>query len=587
MGLQDSREQLKRRIAVSFGTEEADLVFKNAKIVNVFTNELEKGDVAISGEYIAGIGHYSGKVEIDVSDAVLCPAFIDGHIHLESSMISPVEFAKSVVPHGTSAVITDPHEIANVCGTAGIEFMLSETDELPLDVFFMLPSCVPSTALDESGAVLLANDLERFYDNDRVLGLAEMMNSFGTIRSDSDIIDKIAGAKSHGKLIDGHAPGLHGKDLNAYVVAGVGSDHECSTAREGIEKIKRGQWVMIREGTAAKNLAALIPLFGKRYYSRCMLVTDDKHPGDLISKGHIDYIIREAAKLGENPIFAIKMASFNAAQYFGLKDMGAVAPGYRANIVVVDSLESFSISSVYHNGQLVASDGHLCAEIPPRKTDEALRSSVISSFHLDEIKPEALKIPQAGRFKRVIGLTKGELLTKDLIVPNETSGDENIAPGVLLDRDIVKLAVIERHKNTGHIGLGYVYGYGLKRGAIASSIAHDSHNLIVIGTNDEDIALAANVIRKNQGGLAITCGGKVLGELALPIAGLMCESDAAVVENALEELKKTSREMGVSAGIDPFMTLAFISLPVIPELRLTTKGLVDTATQQYVPVIFG
>lgn len=577
----------KERIGAAFGDRKAELVLKNARIVNVFINELERGDIAISEGMIVGIGNYEGEKEIDLDGAVVCPGLIDGHIHIESSMLSPSEFAKAVVPHGTTAVITDPHEIANVAGTAGIDYMMKTSENLPLDVFFMLPSCVPATDMDEAGACLDAAALKGYYSNKRVLGLAEMMNAFGTVRGDEGILRKIADAYEAGRIVDGHAPALTGREVNAYVTAGVLSDHECSTANEAIEKVKRGQWIMIREGTAAKNLSALIPLFGKKYYHRCMLVTDDKHPGDLIEFGHIDYIIREAAKRGENPIYAIKMASFNAATYFGLKNMGAIAPGYKADLLVLDSLERFKVKDVYKGGKLVASDGKLTEPVVKNEVSEDIRSKVVNSCHVREITPDDFKIDMNGRFKRVIGLVEGELLTTELIVPNFPQESPEVAHGVEVSRNIVKLAVVERHKNTGHVGVGFVYNYGLECGAICSSIAHDSHNLIVIGTNDEDMALAANTVRENQGGLAVVSKGKVLGSLALPIAGLMCDNDVHEVEEKLASLKEMCYKLGVSKDIDPFMTLGFVSLPVIPQLRLTTLGLFDVNSFKLVPAIFG
>lgn len=605
-------DKIERRISTAFGRNIPDLILKNAHILNVFTGEFEDADIAICDGYIAGIGDYANIAEnlrndskaaecgeecriIDLQGRTVCPGLIDGHIHLESSMISPEEFAKAVVPHGTTAVITDPHEITNVAGEDGLRFMLERTAKLPLDVFFMLPSCVPATDKDESGAVLEAENLEPFFGNERVLGLAELMNAFGTVRNDPSILAKIRAAAKYNKVIDGHAPGLTGCELNAYVSAGVSSDHECSTAEEAIEKVRRGQWIMVREGTAAHNLQALLPLFGENYYSRCLLVTDDKHPGDLIEFGHIDYIIREAIKLGADPVRATVMASHNAAVYFGLKDMGAVAPGYKADLVVLSDFESFEIESVIKAGEIVAGKytGNQAAdafglaagsEFGCSDTDSMKQKypRIYDSFNLKELTTEDFKIGLKGDKKRVIGLVKGELLTKELIVPNDSASESDTD----ISNDIIKLAVIERHKNTGHIGLSYVSGYGLKKGAVASSIAHDSHNLIVIGTNDADMALAANTVRSNHGGLAVVCDGKVLGELALPIAGLMCDEDASFVEKRLTELKKLARNLGVSEGIDPFMTLAFVSLPVIPALKLTTFGLVDVATQQIVPSIF-
>lgn len=591
----DKRGALKSRIAAAAGNQNARLVLKNGRVVNVFTNEIEEADVAVEDGYIVGVGDYSGETEIDLAGQYVCPGLIDGHIHLESSMISPQEFAEAVVPHGTSAVITDPHEIANVAGLDGIDYMLKNTESLPMDVYFVLPSCVPSTALDESGAHLTAKELSPYYDNERVVGLAEMMNAFGTVRGDDEILNKILDAKAHGRVVDGHAPGIAGKELSAYVTAGVESDHECAKAEEAVEKVKRGQWVMIREGTAAKNLSALLPLFGRRYYHRCMLVTDDKHPEDLIRKGHIDYIIREAVKRGADPIHAIRMGSLHAAQYFGIEHMGAVAPGYRADFITVSDLEEFTVTRVFRAGTLIAENGRLLKTVlSAQDTGRDLRADadipgtpeyrVYHSFHMEEVKKEDIRLERTGNFQRVIGLTPGELLTKELIVPFAETKD--CAPGVDTERDIIKVVLFERHLSTGHIGIGYLYNYGLKKGAVASSIGHDSHNLIVAGTNDDDIVLAANTVRANGGGLCVLADGEVLGELALPIAGIMCDKPAGAVEKKLNELKRLTRSLGVSEAIDPFMTLAFVSLPVIPELRLTTFGLADTATQQIVKSVF-
>ncbi|MBR3340533.1 MAG: adenine deaminase [Clostridiales bacterium] len=567
-------DQLKALISSARGEVKADLVLKNAKVMNVFTGDIEEGDVAVTDGYIVGIGEYEGKEEIDIGGSVVCPGLIDSHIHIESSMTAPAEFAKAVIPHGTVAVVTDPHEIANVAGEVGISFMLESSKDLPLDVFFMLPSCVPATPLDEAGAVLDADSLAHFYSEERVLGLAELMNSYGTVRGDGEIIRKIQGADSHGRNIDGHAPMLSGRELNAYIAAGVRSDHECSVFEEAEEKLRRGQWIMIREGTAAQNLEPLLPLFDDRYCDRCLLVTDDKHAGDLISKGHIDYIIRKAIKAGKSPYNSIKMATINAAAYFGLKDRGAVAPGYVADMIVVSDLENFEVAKVFKNGRLISENGKLTAEVKKPAIDEGKYWRVLHSFNMSEIKPEAFKVSVEGSKKRVIKLIPGEILTDEEIVDSSNTEDIN------------KIAVIERHKNTGHIGTGFVTGYGLKKGAVASSIAHDSHNLIVVGTNDEDMALAANAVRENEGGLAIACDGKVLGSLALPIGGLMCDLDVSEIEEKLSAMKEQARLLGVPEGIDPFMTLAFTALPVIPKLRILTKGVVDVGTQSYVPVLF-
>ncbi|PNV59351.1 adenine deaminase [Clostridium sp. chh4-2] len=576
---------LKARIQAAAGASKPQLVLKNAKVLNVFTNELEHADVAVTDGYIVGVGEYEGVEEKDLSGCVICPGFIDGHIHLESSMIPPSEFEKAVVPHGTTTVVTDPHEIANVAGTQGIEYMLAATEKLKLSVYFMLPSCVPSTELDESGAVLLAEQLRPYYNEERVLGLAELMNSFGTVQADPDILDKLYDVENFGKLTDGHAPGLNGKELNAYVTAGVMSDHECSDASEAVEKLRRGQWIMIREGTAAKNLEALMPLFNDPYYQRCMLATDDKHPGDLIQGGHIDYIIRKAVKLGADPVKAVRMGTLHAAQYFGLKKLGAVAPGYQADLTVLSDLEQVQVKCVYKKGKLVADNGKFLGESEDSpKVFREVHDRVLHSFQLDEVKESDFQLKEHGSLQRVFTLVPGEILTTEQIVPWKEM--EGVAPGVDLEHDIVKMAVLERHLHTGHIGIGFIGGYGLKKGAVATSVAHDSHNLLVAGTNDRDMVIAANAVRANEGGLAIAADGKLIGELKLPIAGLMSLDSAEEVEEKLEELKACARDLGIPETIDPFMTLAFTSLPVIPKLRLNTYGLIDTDMQKVVPVLW-
>ena len=574
-----SNDQIKEMILAARGDLAPDLVLKNARIVNVFTKEIESGDVAIKDGYIVGIGEFDGEDEIDIGGRIICPGLIDGHIHIESSMISPSEFAGAVAPHGTTAVIADPHEIANVAGEEGIRYMLEASAGLPVDIFFMLPSCVPATPLDESGAELSADELEPFYKEERVAGLAELMNSFGTVRADEEIIRKIQGANSYGKRIDGHAPFLTGKDLNAYITAGVRSDHECSSAEEAVEKLKLGQYIMIREGTAARNLEALLPLFDDKYCDRCMLVTDDKHGSDLIDNGHIDYIIRKAIRAGKDPLNAIKMATLNAAMYFGLKDRGAIAPGYIADIIVLSDLEEFTVEKVFKNGRLTVDGGKNVRAIKSPSIDKEKYPRVFNSFNLREIKPSDLEIRDEGTKKRVIKVIPGQILTEELIVESSSKQAEP-------DKDIIKLAVIERHKGTGHTGVGFVSGYGLKKGAIASSVAHDSHNLIVAGCTDDDMALAANTVRENGGGLAVVCDGKVLSSLPLPIGGLMCEMNVYEVEDILRVMKEQARQLGVNEGIDPFMTLAFTALPVIPKLRLLTQGVVDVDKQSYVPVMF-
>ena len=600
---------LKKMMDVAAGRRKASLVLKGGTIVNVFTERTEIGDIAIEDGCIAGIGEYDGLVNVDMTGRYICPGFIDGHIHIESSMVSPPEFEKAVLPHGTTTVITDPHEIGNVAGCQGVDYMLKATEGLSLDTFFVMPSCVPSTGLDESGAVLGPEDIKPYYENPRVLGLAEVMNSVGVVAGQEDLMGKLTEAGRRGKVIDGHAPFLRGNELNAYVCSGVWSDHECSDAGEALEKLGRGQWIMIREGTAARNLEALMPLFEAPYYERCMLVTDDKHPGDLISMGHIDYIIRRAVSLGADPIRAIKMGTFNAARYFGLKDRGAVMPGLRADLAVLEDLKDIRVAAVYKDGVLTAQEGvclgagkekkrNYAAGEEPRsgsredtesaeKTAGGLETAfprVFNSFHMDEVTLEDLVLEQKGAMERVIQFKPHELLTEERLVPWQNT--PGLAPGVSLEQDIVKAAVFERHLHTGHKGLGFVGGYGLKKGAVATSVAHDSHNLIVVGTNDRDMVLAANAVRKNRGGLAVAAEGQVLGELALPIGGVMSRLSVEEVEEQLQALKVLTRQLGISSDIDAFMTLAFVSLPVIPKLRINTYGVIDVDRQKQVPPSF-
>ena len=577
---------LREQVAAATGSKKAELVLKNAQIVNVFTQSVETGDIAIEGGYIVGIGNYEGITEKDLGGAYVCPGFLDGHIHIESSMTSPGEFERAVVPHGTIAVITDPHEIANVAGTAGIRFMMQSAQKLELDVYFMLPSCVPATDLDESGAELLAKDLEPFYADEKVLGLAEMMNAFGVTHGDKGCFEKLVQARSLKKAIDGHAPALSGKELNAYVTAGIRSDHECSDFEEAKEKFARGQWIMIRQGTAAKNLKGLMGMFEDPYYQRCLLVTDDKHPGDLIRIGHIDAIIREAVSMGADPIRAIRMGTLNAAAYFGLHDMGAVAPGYKADLAVFDDLRTLNVKQVYKGGKLVAEDGKMLHQ-KEKITDwsDEIKERVFHSFHRDPITVEELQLKETtGTHQRVIDMVAHELITRERI--EEWKELPDVAKGVDVSRDIVKLAAIERHKNTGHVGLGFLGKYGLKKGAVATSIGHDSHNLVIAGVTDEDMVLAGNRVIENGGGLAIALDGKVLADLPLPIGGLMADEPVEVVDEKLEHMKKLSVELGISEDIDAFMTLAFISLPVIPKLRLNTYGVIDVEKHQVVEARF-
>lgn len=549
-----------RIIAVAAGREKADLVLKNAKYLNVFSNEFLCGDIAVANGLIAGVGKYDGKTEIDVSGKLVLPGFIDAHIHLESSMVTPAEFAKAVVAHGTTTVITDPHEIANVMGIDGVEYMIQASQNLPIDVHFMMPSCVPATEIDESGAELDCKDIDLYLDNKKVLGLAEMMNYVGVINGDKNVLSKIVTSQAHHKKIDGHAPELSGNDLNAYIAAGVYSDHECSTFENALEKLRKGQFIMIREGTAAHNLKALMPLLTQQYYARCMFATDDKHPSDLLCGGHIDYIVKQALKNGADPIVALKTATHHAARYFLLNNKGAIAPGYLADIVVVDNLEDFNVETVFKRGKLVF-DGEV-KDFSAPAVDEKLAEKCFDTFNLDSVTPSSFKVD--GKLG-LIGLVGGELLTRNL----------GTADKIDVENDILKIACVERHKGTNHIGVGYVKGYSLKSGAVATSVAHDSHNIITVGCNDDDIAVAVNAIKDSNGGIAVVENGKIKALLELPIAGLMSDEPLTTVNEKLENAKSSAYELGADKSIDPFMTLSFLSLPVIPSLRITTKGVFD------------
>ena len=558
-----------RIIDVAAGRAPADLVLKNAVYVNVFSGELEKRDIAVAEGLIVGLGSYSGTEEVDMTGKIVCPGFIDAHIHLESSLVSPAEFARAVIPHGTTTVITDPHEIANVMGEAGIEYMLAATEGLPVDVRFMIPSCVPASPMDESGANLDYRDIDSFFEHPRVQGLAEMMNFPGIISADSETVAKIVASQAHHKKIDGHAPGLRGNDLNAYISAGVYSDHECADMADALEKLRLGQFIMIREGTAAKNLEALMPLIlTEQYYGRCMFCTDDKHPSDLLEKGHIDYICREAVRMGADPIRTVQVACLHAARYFLLNNRGAIAPGYLADFAIVEDLKDFHVVTVYKKGQLVYQDGQV-ADFPLPVIPEHLTRLAHDTFHLPVLTPASFA---ETRRKGLIGMVPGQIITQDA----------GYADGVDVTRDILKMAVIERHKNTRHIGIGYLTGYGLKAGAVATSVSHDSHNIICVGENDGDMALAANRIARNKGGIVVVRDGKLLAELPLEIGGIMSERPLEEVNTLLESAKAAAYTLGVSRDIDPFMTLSFMALPVIPTLRLTTRGVIDVNTQQYI-----
>lgn len=561
-------------IKIARGEEKADLVIKNANLVNVFNDEIKIKDIAIYQGKIAGIGTgYQGAEELDVKGAYVTPAFIDGHVHIESSMCLPKEFAKAVVPEGTVTVVTDPHEISNVFGLHGISFMKEACKNIPLQVYTMLPSCVPATSYETSGFDLASYDLSLLMDDPSVLGVAEMMNFPSVLNCDKEVMAKLKLGQAKHKKIDGHAPGLCGKDLCAYIAAGVMSDHECTTAEEAKEKLELGMHIMIREGSAAKDLDPLIPILKGKNTSRCIFVTDDRHPTDL--KGHINDMVRKAVEKGVDPVTAIKAASFNTAEYFGLTDIGAIAPGYTANMLVFDNLTDFKPKFVFKNGEIVAKNGKLTVDVEHAEIPQ-LRGSI----NVKWIEPNDFKIPAKSDTVRVIEIIPKTLLTKSItaktkIVDGYAESDT--------DNDVLKIMVFERHKATGNIGKGFVNGFGLKSGAIASTVAHDSHNMIVVGTNDKDMEIAAIELVKSQGGKVVVKDGKVLAELPLPIAGLMSDLPLEEVIQKCEEIQKAAKEIGCVLD-DPFMTMAFLSLSVIPDLKITDKGVFDFKKSQFIDI---
>jgi adenine deaminase len=555
---------MKQIISVARGDSPADLLLTGAKIVNTFNGALETGNVAISAGRVAGVGDYRrAKETIDLKGKYLAPGLIDGHVHLESSMLDVGQYARAVVPHGTAAIVTDLHEIANVCGLEGIKYVLDCARRLPLDLFLMAPSCVPATRLETSGAEISPEDIRKILRLRNCLGLGEVMNYPGVLSGDAVILAKIKAAR--GKIIDGHAPGLSGKDLGAYVSAGITSDHECVTLAEAEEKLRRGMHIMIREGSSEQNLEALLPLVSDKTYSRCLFVVDDRHAGDILYDRDIDAVVRKAIRLGLEPVRTIQLATINAARYFRLDGLGAIAPGYFANLIVLDDLKNFKIDAVFYRGKMVAREGKALFTVPPGGS---------RLTHTINIKPfgiKALRLRASGESRHVIEVIPGQIVTRNKIMKVKIA-DGCVVPDT--DRDMLKAVVVERHKATGNIGLGLVTGFGLKKGALASSTAHDSHNIVAVGTNDEDILAAVKEIERMQGGLVAAAGGKVVESLATPIAGLLAAAPLEDVVQGLEKLETAAKSLGATLPA-PFAALSFLALPVIPELRLTDLGLVD------------
>ncbi len=557
--------KMQKLISVAKGDSPADLLLTNARVVNTFNGEIETTNVAICEGMIAGVGDYQQAKEIiDLKGKYVAPGLINGHVHLESSMLDVGQYARAVVPRGTSAIVTDLHEIANVGGLEGINYVLDCAWRLPLDLFLMAPSCVPATHMETSGATLGVEEIKHLLELKECIGLGEVMNYPGVLFGDTDMLAKIAAAR--GKIVDGHAPGVSGKNLNAYIGAGISSDHESVTLAEAAEKLRRGMHIMIREGSTEKNLEALLPLVTDKTYPRCFFVVDDRHAEDILHDGDIDAVVRKAIRLGLDPVRAIQMATINTASYFRLDKLGAVAPGYYANFIVLDNLKAFTVKMVYYHGKKVAENGKFLFSLPKPPSNKLNRTVNIKPFTID-----ALKLKAGGEQMLAIEIVPGQIITRKKQVKVKVQ-DGLVIPDV--SRDILKAAVVERHKATGNIGLGLVTGFGLKRGALASSTAHDSHNIVVVGASDEDIFTAIKEVERLQGGIVVAAGGKVLGSLATPIAGLLSEEPLEVVVAGLAKLEKAARELGCVLP-SPFATLSFLALPVIPELRLTDLGLVD------------
>jgi len=554
---------LRELISVAKGETPADLLLKNARIVNTFTGEIEQANVAIYGDRIAGVGDYDKASEIiDLQGDFLAPGLINGHTHIESSMLHPARYAEAVVPRGTLAVITDLHEIANVCGTEGIKFVTDLARKLPLDMLFMAPSCVPATHLETSGARISSKEVQRILAHHNIIGLGEMMNFPGVVSGDEEVLKKISAAK--GRVIDGHAPGLTGRELNAYMSAGILSDHESTTPEEGKEKLRRGMYLMIREGSSEKNLDALLPLVTDNTYKRCFFVVDDRNCSDLLWEGDIDAVVRKAIERGLEPIRAIQMATINAAEYFRLYDRGGIGPGYIANLITITDLAKLEIDRVFYQGKLVARRGKPLFPLPPVSVE--LRDTV----RIKPVMGRALLIAASETYP-VIEIIPGQIVNKKVMEEMKVV-DGAAMPDV--ERDILKLVVVERHKASGNVGVGLVKGFGLKKGALASSVAHDSHNIIAVGVNDLDILKAIEEIHRLQGGLVVCADLEILASLPLSIAGLLSPDPLDVVVSQHEIVERTAASLG-NLPPAPFAILSFLALPVIPEIRLTDLGLVD------------
>ncbi len=561
-------------IAAARGDAPVDLLLAKAKIINVFSGRVVDGSIAVKDGYIVGFGDYDAAQTVDLKGRYVAPGFFDSHVHIESSMTCISEFARTVAPCGTTTVVADPHEIANVLGVAGIDYMLHSAEGQPMDCLFALPSCVPATDMETAGARLNAEDLAPFFAHQRIVALAEMMNYPGVIFTDADVMAKLALASSHRRTMDGHAPGLSGRQLFAYAAAGIASDHECTRAEEALEKLELGIHIMVREGTCARNLEALFPVINEHTWHRMMWCTDDRHPHDLLAEGHVDAVIRKAVAKGLDPLTAIRMGTINPADYFGIKDAGAIAPGRKANLVVFSDLGDIRAERVFYMGRPVAENGRLLPGV-----QRPAPVAVPPSMRLD---PRGLdfSIPAKGRRMRVIRAIADQVVTGCDIL-DVTQADGMAVADVA--RDVIKMAVVDRYSGQAHTGKGFVTGLGLKRGAIASSVAHDSHNIIVAGVTDAEMRAAVATVVAMGGGLAAVADGKVLASLPLPVAGLMSDQPVETVRRQMDGMIAAAKDLGAIL-VDPFMTLGFLALPVIPDLKLTDKGLVDVTRFEVVPL---
>lgn len=561
-------------IRAARGQQPADLLLTDGRIVNVFSGEIQTGNIAIAAGFVVGFGDYPARTVCSLQGRYVAPGFIDPHVHIESAMASVTEFARVLVARGTTTVVADPHEIANVLGAAGIDYMLQSAESQPLNVYYTLPSCVPATELETAGARLGAAELETFWRHPRIVGLGEMMNYPGVLEADPMVLAKLAAARRWGKPIDGHAPGLSGKDLYAYLAAGIRSDHECTRRDEALEKIRTGMHVMIREGTGAKNLAELLPVITARTARQCMWCTDDRHAQDLLQEGHIDAMVRAAIAAGLEPVTAIQLATINPARYFGFGHLGAVAPGRQADLVVFSDLNEPHIEAVYCRGVLTAEAGRVLPSIARPAPPMLPGAMHLATDHLD------FAIPVGGAHIHVIEIVPGQILTGRSVQPVARNGNLAVADP---ERDLLKIAVIDRHSGSGRMGAGFVRGLGLRHGAVASSVAHDTHNVIVAGADDADMQAAVAAVAETGGGLAVVDGGRLRARLPLPIAGLMSDQPLKTVANQLDVLGQAARELGCRLP-DPFMTLSFLALPVIPQLKITDRGLIDVETFAPIPL---